>query len=300
MRYYFCYNVFRMNTKTLSYSQNFLKDPSFVSSLVNMSSIDNTDTVIEIGPGKGIITKQLSLKAKKVIGIEYDHNLAENLKNIFSDVNNVEIIENDFLKWQLPKYPYKVFSNIPFNISADIVNKLFVSSNSPEAAYLIMQDLAAKRFIGKPAGEDSQFSILLQPFYDMKIMKKINRREFQPVPNINIVLASFEKKVTPMIDRKYTQEYRDFVVYGYNQWKPTILDSFKNIFSYKQLNILSKRLNIKDLKPSEVSVDKWIDMFNTFIQYAPEDKKKIVRDSEKKLRNKQRGMSKENRTRYRN
>ncbi len=205
------------------HSQNFLHDSQFVASLVDMADITSGDTVIEIGPGKGIITEQLLEKADKVIGIEYDETLAQKLEEKFSNSHNVEIITGDFLKWSLPNYKYKIFSNIPFEYTSRILDKILVSSNSPQDSYLIMQDLAAERFMGKSLGaRDSQASILLQPFYSMNILKRIDRHQYRPVPNVDTVLARFEKREYPLIDFKDTQEYRDFVIYGYNQWKPTV------------------------------------------------------------------------------
>ncbi len=284
--------------ESLSYSQNFLRKPQFVSSLVEISSINAKDTVIEIGAGKGRITEQLMKRAGKVIAIEYDGELARLLRDKFSDAPNVEVVEADFLNWSLPDFRYKVFSNIPFEYTSRILDKLLLSSNPSEDTYLIMQDLAAKRFVGKAAGgDDSQVSILLQPFYLMNILKRIDRRQYIPMPSVDTVLARFEKRESPLVDPKDTQEYRDFVIYGYNQWKPTILDAFKNVFSYKQTKIIKRNLDIDKKKPSELDVEDWVELFKTYKNYVPEDKKALVRDSEKKLEEKQKGMEKEYRTR---
>ena len=93
------------------------------------------------------------------------------------------------------------------------------------------------------------------------------------------------------------QEYRDFVIYGYNQWKPTVLDAFEDIFSYKQLKILKRNLKIEGKKPSDLGVDSWVELFETYQRYVGEEKKFQVRGSEKRLENKQKGMKKEYRTR---
>lgn len=288
-----------MDDRQLWQSQNFLRSPEFVSSLIDKTSIDPADTVVEIGPGKGVITRQLAERAKKVIGVEYDSDLAQKLKLSLSSKTNIEIVEADFLRWDLPRYPYKVFANIPFNMTADMVNKLLVSSNPPESTYLIMQDSAAERFIGAPVGPNSQISILLQPFYDMGVVTRIDRRQFEPVPSVNAVLARFDRRNEPLVDPKLGQQYRDFVIYGYNQWQPTILDAFKKVFSGKQTNIISKRFGVAGLKPLELTVEQWVGLFDSFMEHVPEDKKVIVRGAENRLRSKQKGMKKQHRTRKR-
>lgn len=284
--------------ESLSYSQNFLRKPQFVSSLVDISDITAKDTVIEIGAGKGRITEQLSRKAGKVIAIEYDSELAQLLIEKFSNTPNVEVVETDFLSWPLPNFRYKVFSNIPFKYTSRILDKLLLSPNPSEDTYLIMQDLAAKRFMGKAAGvDDSQVSILLQPFYSMSILKRIDRRQYSPMPSVDTVLARFEKRKYPLVDFKDTQEYRDFVIYGYNQWKPTILDSFKNVFSYNQIKIIKKNLEIEDKKPSDLDVNTWVELFKTYQKYVPEEKKDLVKGAEKRLEEKQSEMERKYRTR---
>jgi 23S rRNA (adenine-N6)-dimethyltransferase len=205
-------------------------------------------------------------------------------------------VKTDFLTWKLPSYPYKVFSNIPFNVTADIVTKLLESENSPESTYLIMQDKAAERFIGEPVGDNSQASILLKPFFDMGIVTKINRNQFEPRPSVNTVLAKFIKKEYPLIKYENWQEYRDFVIYGYNQWKPTILEAFGEVFSYKQSKIIKRNFGVGGMKPSELNIEQWVKMFETYKQYVPEFKKEKVRGAEKRLKRQQKSLEKRHRT----
>jgi 23S rRNA (adenine-N6)-dimethyltransferase len=281
------------------YSQNFLKNSEFVLSLLNKTDISSGDIVVEIGAGTGVITQQLVNRTQKVIAIEYDKKLANKLQQSLSKYSNVEIIEANFLTWELPDYPYKVFSNIPFNITADIVSKLLESKNAPESTYLIMQDKAAERFIGTPIGDNSQTSILLKPFYDMGLVTRISRNQFEPSPKVNTVLAKFVKKEHSLIKSENRQEYRDFVIYGYNQWKPTILKAFDNVFSYKQNKIIKRNFGVGGMKPTELNIQQWIELFQTYMQYVPQQKKEKIKGSEKKLAKKQTKLKKQHRTRNR-
>ncbi len=283
------------NDRELWQSQNFLKRQELVVNLIEKTGINRSDLVLEIGPGKGLITQQLIKKAGQVIAIEIDKKLATNLRSSFQNLSNIEIIESDFLEWQLPQKPYKVFSNIPFNMTTDIVKKLTEDKNAPQAAFLIMQDKAAFRFMGKP--KKSQISILLEPWFDLEIIANINRKEFTPIPKINAVLAKFRKRENSLIESKSRQWFRDFVIYGYNQWQPTILDAFKNIFSLKQRNILEKELRIKDAKPSDLTIDQWIKLFKTFTIYVSPNKKEIIRGATEKLERQQQKLEKWHRTR---
>jgi len=281
----------------LSHSQNFLKSPEFVKSLIDKTDINIDDLVVEIGSGKGVITSQLSDKAGQVIGIEIDDRLVVDLQKKFQQHKNVEIIKTDFLKWNLPQRPYKVFSNIPFNMTTDIITKLLGDKNSPETAYLILQDKAAERFIGDPIAKDTQMSILLKPYYEMKIVAKIDRRQFVPTPKINAVLAMFKKKQKPLIEPQLTQLFRDFVVYGYNQWKPTVFEAFEKVFSLKQRSILERKIGIREAKPRDLNIDQWLTLFDSFLIYVPDEKKYVIEGAEGRLKIQQNKLQKWHRTR---
>jgi 23S rRNA (adenine-N6)-dimethyltransferase len=285
--------------RKLSHSQNFLRSGGYVRSLLDLTDIGQEDLVVEIGSGKGIITAQLAKKAGKVIAVEVDANLAQNLRQRFDNDPHIEIIEADFLRWELPAGPFKVFANIPFSMTADIVNNLLFGDYLPSSAFLFMQDEAALRFIGQPVGQNSQISIFLQPFWDMRIETEIPRSQLFPKPNINIVLASFKKKLNPLVDLSEKKRYWDFVAFGYNQWQPTIIDALADVFSSKQLKIVAKKLGLSGLKPSQLVVDQWVGLFETFLRRVPKEKRAIADGAVNRLRKKQRGMIKQYRTRSR-
>jgi 23S rRNA (adenine-N6)-dimethyltransferase len=281
----------------LSHSQNFLKNSQLVRSLLVLTDIGKEDLVVEIGPGKGIITAELSKRARKVVAIEVDPSLVQSLRQRFSYDPKVKIVKADFRNWDLPDDSYKVFANIPFNLTADMVNKLLLGDNPPSSAFLFMQDKAALRFVGQPAGQNSQIAIFLQPFYEMEIEVKIASEEFFPQPDVKIVLASFKKRLNPLVGLSQKRFYWDFVAFGYNQWQPTITDALRDIFSSKQLKIIAKNLKLSGLKPSQLLVDQWVGLFETFLGHVPREKQKRVEGAVERLRKKQEGMVKRHRTR---
>lgn len=283
--------------RVISHSQNFLRDPKFVKSLINKTDLTAGELIVEVGSGKGIVTELLAEKGCQVIGVELDDRLFANLVNQLKSSANVEIVKADFLKWNLPSKPYKVFSNIPFNMTTDIITKLLYSNNPPELAYLILQDKAAERFIGDPLAKDTQMSILLKPYFEMAIVSKIDKKQFSPVPNIGAVLAMFKKRPTPLVERQNSQLFRDFVIYGYNQWKPTVLEAFAKVFTPKQISFLERKAGFRGAKPRDLTIDQWLTLFESFVDYVPEDKKNVVRGAEKKLKNQQRVLQKWHRTR---
>jgi len=261
-------------------SQNFIKDPFVVKELLSVSSINSNDLVIEIGPGRGIITKELIRRAKEVIAIEKDLDLYQGLIEKFKDTKNLKILNKDFLNWNLPTSPYKVFSNIPFNITAEIIDKFLKSKNKPTEIYFILQTEAAQKYQG---GEiETQSSILSKIFYDVEILGEIDRTAFTPKPQINISFIKFSLKPDTQIDSKIYQEFRDFVIYGFNQWKADIFNAYKKIFSYQQFKLINKNLKINQLKPSQLKLNQWLDFFDIYQKITPISKKDLIDGFENK------------------
>lgn len=265
----------------MTLSQNFIKSPYLVKQLISASSIKSTDLIIEIGPGKGIITQELAKKVSKIISIEKDYQLIPLLKNKFFNLDNVQIFCQDFLSWTLPNTPYKIFSNIPFSITTDIINKILKSHNKPLEIYLIMQEEAAKKFYPSPVF-NNQDAILLSPFYDIEILGDIDRTAFTPKPQVNIVFVKFNLKDNFLFDFHYYQQFRDFVIYGFNQWKPNIFEIYKKIFSYDQFKKINHQLKINSLKPSQLGINQWLDFFTIYQKFVSPQKQNLIIDFEKK------------------
>jgi len=282
----------------LAISQNFIKDPRLVTVLIEQSSLGPDDLVFEIGPGKGIITAQLAQRCKQVIAIEKDPALAGMLCQKFEKRANVTICCADFLCYPLPRGPYKIFSNIPFNITSAIVSRLTAITNPPQDASLVMQKEAAEMYQGIP--DESLRSILLKPWFEMKLVHRFRRSDFSPRPHVDSVLLQICKRSIPLVQRSDRQLFRDFVVYGFTAWQPTLGDIFKDIFSYRQVKQISRILKI-NLKatPTSLRLVDWLNLFETFKEIAGARAIGRVRGSEKRLRRQQRKLEKIHRTRIR-
>lgn len=274
--------------------QNFIREEKLVKHLLSLSDISQNDCVIEIGPGKGVITKCLSHIAKQVIAIEADKNLAHALNNELVNLPHVQIIAADFLSWQLPQYPYKVFANIPFAMTADIINKLTQNSYF-QSGYLIVQDKAALRFA--PERKQTQIAILLAPIFHMEIISKIKRFAFSPIPKVNIVLLKIIRRKKPLININDYQKFCDFVVYGYNRWQPNMMLALKPIFTKKQRQQLAAKFGLAKAKPSQLTFAQWQQLFIYFKQQANLEKRQLIAGAYKKLIQQQQKLQKIYRTR---
>ncbi len=246
-------------------AQNFLRSPQLVRRLVGMSTIGPCDTVYEIGPGNGIITAALASVAKHVIAIEKDPELVRRLRERFRVFDNVEIVEQDCLAYlfQSKAVPYKIFANIPYNITARVLRRIVYAHPDLVEGYLVLQKEAARKYSGLPI--ETLCSILAKPFVEFQILARLRRTDFSPVPNVDSVLLQIKRRRRPLIEREDAALYREFVEYGFGRWKPNLRLAFKNVFTYKQWKRLSRDLDIPlDAKPTELTFEQWLGLFRGF------------------------------------
>ncbi|NCN58459.1 rRNA (adenine-N6)-methyltransferase [Candidatus Roizmanbacteria bacterium CG22_combo_CG10-13_8_21_14_all_38_20] len=284
--------------KSVIYSQNFTVNPLLVANLIKHSSFSKEDVVYEVGPGTGIITAELAKRCKKVVAIEIDKNLAKKLQTKFINVPNIEVHERDFLLYPLTEQKYKVFSNIPFNITVAIVKKLTEAKNLPTDIFLFVQHDAAKKFLGAPNAKETQLSLLLMPIFELSITHQFKRNDFRPIPNVDIVLLRIKKREKPMVEQQNEKLYRDFIVYSFNTWKPTLKEGLKKIFTDHQFLRLAKDFDFSSsAKPTDLNFSQWLGLFNFFNKGVDIGKKSLIKGSEDKLKNQQANLAKIHRTR---
>jgi len=257
------------------HSQNFTKSAALVNRLIHKSNIGKEDVVLDIGAGKGIYSVCLSRYAKKVIGIEIDKTLLPALAKNTGLCENVEIICGDFLGFILPEAPYKVFANIPFNLSAKIVKKLLFSTNPPSVCYLALEYGFWKKYSGSP--KETQVSLLLKPIYEMKVIHHFSKFDFEPASNVEIVFIEIIKREKPVVSESEYQNYKDFIVYGTSQWKPNIQKCLEKVLTYQQMKRLSKSLGF-DMKgtPLDPNFEQWVKLFNYYNENVIPSKKEVV------------------------
>ena len=265
-------------------SQNFLHSKKLVKRLVDESNLNNEDIVYEIGPGKGIITAELASCCKEVHAIELDKELYDKLKDKFKDNPNIFLYNKDFLKMRLPNFDYKIFSNIPFNLTADILTKLLTNDNSPKDMYIIMQYEAILKYAGYPYYSDSLKSLMFKPIYEIKIVHEFEMSDFTPKPNVAIDMAHFHKKEYCDIKNASIKEYWDFLAYVYSAKGQSFKEKTKKVFSYEQQKRLRKSLGIRDEdRISCWTYKQWLGLFDCYNKLVCKEKKALVIGAYKQL-----------------
>ncbi len=242
------------------YSQNIYQNQENLERIINSIDIKNTDIVIDIGAGNGVITKELVKHSENVIAYELDLQYFEILEERFKGNDRIELINQDFLLSPLPKKEYKVFSNIPFSLTSEIINKITATDSKLVQAHLFVQKESAERYIGKPI--NTQISTILSYLYDLEIIEIFDKWDFNPIPNIDIVLLKISRKEKQ--EKEYLL-YRDFVTYVFNQRNRNVIDTFKKLFTDNQLKYIREYL-IKNryVKPSNIPSSYYLEIFDYF------------------------------------
>ena len=169
-------------------SQHFLKSPKLAGFLIGHSNIKKRDTVIDIGAGSGVITAALARRCKHVIAIEPDHETA------VARLENVTVVEQDFLEYELPEGEYKIFANPPFHLSSAILHKLDEAANRPTAIYLILQKQFALKLLNNDRHYTSQLGKQLFIHYAPRIRLPMKPEYFTPPPAVPTVLLELKHR----------------------------------------------------------------------------------------------------------
>ena len=139
----------------IKYSQNLYTNKEKLKEIIKLSEINFSDIVLDIGAGTGIIAEELSRYAKQVIAYELDQKYFKKLEEKFNNSSNIILKNENFLNIELPRKEFKIFSNIPFFITTDIINKITDVNSKLEEAFLFVQKESAERFAGEPKNTNS-------------------------------------------------------------------------------------------------------------------------------------------------
>lgn len=165
--------------------QNFLVSRTVLQKIIRAADLNQNDVVLEVGPGVGTLTQELSKRVKKVIAVEKDKQMCEVLKENLSSFKNIEIIQEDILKnnFQFLK-GYKVVANLPYYITSPTIRKFLEAKHPPRLMVLMVQKEVAKRICSKPP-DMSLLTVSVQFYADAEIISYVSKNCFWPSPKVD-------------------------------------------------------------------------------------------------------------------
>ncbi len=239
--------------------QHFLKDQNIARKIVSSLIAENVNTVLEIGPGMGVLTQYLlENKAYTTYVVEIDSESVEYLESNFPELRK-RIIADDFLKLELSKLfnsPFAVIGNFPYNISSQIFFKILEHKDQiPEVVGMIQKEVAER--IAAPPGSKTYgiMSVLLQAFYHIELLFKVSENVFVPPPKVKSAVIRLKRNTTTTLECD-EQLFYTVVKTAFNQRRKTLHNSLKKLILSSQPNeILQKR-------PEQLSVDQFVALTN--------------------------------------
>jgi 16S rRNA (adenine1518-N6/adenine1519-N6)-dimethyltransferase len=201
--------------------QNFLVDDSALEKVAAAAGLAPGDTVLEIGPGLGSLTRYLAERARRVIAVELDPDLLPILEGTLRPYSNVEVIQADILRLDLSRVPgltagYHVVANIPYYITSAIVRYLFEAPLRPARIVLTVQREVAERITAAP-GNLSVLAISVQLFAAPRIAARLPAGAFYPRPEVDSAILVLDVLPSPAVPVADVDRFFQVVKAGFSQ-----------------------------------------------------------------------------------
>ncbi len=251
-----------MKTKKARLGQHFLKNRQIAVKTIEAAKIEKNDIVLEVGPGRGVLTELLFQKAKHVIAVEKDEKLADFLLDKFVHYKNIEIVCDDILKFNPISYKlkpknYKIVANIPYYITSHFLRKFLESDCQPSLMVLMLQKEVANRIMAKD-GKESLLSLSVKAYSTPKIIiPKISAANFAPAPKVDsaVIAIADISKIFFSKNNISEKKFFEFLRKGF---------SHKRKLLKNNLNLTEKTLEKCKIpalsRPENLSLEKWVSL----------------------------------------
>ena len=243
-----------------SLGQHWLFDGPSLQAVVDAGEVTKSDTVLEVGPGRGSLTELLAKAAGKVIAVETDQDLLPGLRAQFATSENVDILEGDILQFDLSALPwgYKVVANIPYYLTSNLIRKLLEAQNPPNIMSLLIQKEVAKRIVATP-GQMSVLAVSVQYYAIAKITEIITRDKFQPPPEVDSAIIQIKRRAQPYFEAD-TKKLFKLVKAGFGEKRKMLRNSLSGglrIDTNQAEELLAQAEIIPTARAQELSLDDW-------------------------------------------
>lgn len=248
------------------FGQNFLHDDNIIKKIISTVTVEKDCLIIEIGPGSGMLTKELD-KMSKVLAYEIDTELEKPLKEL--KLENTDIVFDDFLKRDIKKdisnYNYKklyVVANLPYYITTPILTKLIEEELDIEKIVIMVQKEVGIRFSSSPKTKDyGSITVFLNYYFNIKKEFTVSRNCFIPAPNIDSIVISLSKKENRRIADN-EENFSKLVKDSFKYKRKTIKNNLKDYDLKRIEQILNKHNLALNTRAEEIPLDIFIDMSN--------------------------------------
>lgn len=248
------------NRKRLS--QNFLVDPDVARMIVRQSRIGADDLVVEIGPGDGMITRQLLARARKVLAFEKDGRLADRLRRRHTDDPRLHCVHTDFRDARAPREPFAVVANVPYSLTTESV-RWCLSARHLASATLVTQLEFARKHTGD-FGRWTRLAVTNWPAWEFGLGPRIGKRNFRPVPSVDSAILHLTRRRRPLLPGRAMGEYRRLVDLGFSGVGGSLNASLRRSVGSGPADRACEAAGVaRDMPVGLVAPESWIRMFES-------------------------------------
>jgi len=260
--------------------QHFLIDEGVLELIISAAQLTPTDIVMEIGPGLGVLTKELAGQAGRVVAIELDNKLAVILKQTLSSFNNVTIINEDILRIDpaalLPEQKppqtisgplsYKVVANLPYYITSPVLRHFLEASVKPQIMVIMVQKEVAKEIVAKP-GRMSLLSISVQLYGEPAVIGYVPAHSFYPTPEVDSAILRIALYPQPAVEIADKESFFALVRAGFSASRKQLVNSLAQGLALPKAEVLSL-LEETGLAPQRraetLTLEEWAHLWRVF------------------------------------
>lgn len=252
-----------MKTKK-SLGQHFLNSPKIISDIVLAGGVKNGDTVLEIGPGEGVLTEKLLETGANVVCVEKDDRLIPELNNRFSkeiSEEKLEIVHADIIDLDIKnivKTPYKLVANIPYYITGQIIRMFLENNTQPTSMTLLIQKEVADRIVARD-GKESLLSLSVKIFGTPRIIRTVGRGAFNPPPNVDSAVLNIENISKENLSRLDADLFFKLIHAGFAHKRKQLLSNLGQFYKKDNLLQIFNKCGIdKKARAEDIKLDLWI------------------------------------------
>jgi 16S rRNA (adenine1518-N6/adenine1519-N6)-dimethyltransferase len=263
-----------------SLGQNFMVDENALIQMAEAGSVGSGDTVLEIGAGLGALTKHLAERARRVIALEIDGRLIDELRKLFNTQPHVEVVQGDILQTDLgillgeDVACYKVVANLPYYITSAIIRHLLECSTPPQFLVVTVQYEVALRLSASP-GNMSLLAVGVQFYGRPHIVSRLRPGAFYPQPTVDSALVCIEPNLEgPSLAPKEQPDFFRIVRAGFSQPRKKLKNSLSAGLRLSPDATMSwmKRASLDPGRRAEtLSIAEWLDLYHAQETQAPEN-----------------------------
>lgn len=248
-----------MTSAKKSLGQNFLTSTAAVYKIIQAGNIQTSDTILEIGPGRGALTKSLVETKAHIIALEKDRDLVLSLRDIFASYTNIEIIEGDALTYTPPATSYKIIANIPYYITGAIFSTYLSHTHQPTMMVLLIQKEVATRICARNK-KHSLLSLSVLVYGTPSRITIVNRGSFHPIPNVDSAVIKIDdisrKKFK---DSKHEKIFFALIHAGFAHKRKLLIRNLESICIQEILEAHFITCSIpRIIRAEDVTLDTWL------------------------------------------